>query len=104
MASRACRQIPVVRPEGGTRGVRLVRAIARRRSALVAEQLGRFGNAAWGSPRSSEAESGGVRARRRGAGGTFETRPSSGATRMLRQRRERACQASRGRREFDGRP
>ncbi|GGZ95828.1 hypothetical protein GCM10010344_75020 [Streptomyces bluensis] len=51
------------RPPEGRAPRRLVRAIARRRSALIAELFGRFGNAA------------SVRARRRGAGGTFETRP-----------------------------
>ncbi len=51
------------RPPEGRAPRRQVRAIARRRSALTAELFGRFGNAA------------SARARRRGAGGTFETRP-----------------------------
>ncbi|WP_399185531.1 cupin domain-containing protein [Streptomyces sp. TLI_185] len=45
-----------------------MRAIARRRSALVAEPRGRFGNAA------------SVRARRRQAGGSSTTGPGGGPT------------------------
>ncbi|MFF2204668.1 phosphatidylglycerol lysyltransferase domain-containing protein [Streptomyces sp. NPDC058145] len=75
------------RPPGGRAARRLVRAIARRRSARVAPPRGRFGNAAWGSPRASEAERRGVRAGRRAAGGNPTTGPTaSGLPKWLHRR------------------
>ncbi|CAM5663442.1 hypothetical protein SVIRM249S_00368 [Streptomyces viridochromogenes] len=94
-APRGCLTIPVVRPEGRA-SRRPVRAIARRRSARVAESRGRFGNAA------------SVRAGHREAGGNRQTPPGGGGRGLVRpwgrpgHGREAACRTTAG--AGDGRP
>ncbi|MER6015609.1 DUF6380 family protein [Streptomyces bluensis] len=68
--ARASSEFPVVRAERG-------------RSRCVRSACG----AAWGSPRSSEAASGGVRAGRRGAGGELRTGPGPDPGGSLGERR-----------------
>ncbi|MGW0737985.1 dolichyl-phosphate beta-glucosyltransferase [Streptomyces sp. NPDC002851] len=74
-----------------------LRAAARPRALSSNSRRRPKGGRAGGTSRSSEAESGGSWCGDRKAPG----RPRGGVTWPLRQRRARACQAPRGRREFD---